>query len=167
MIGPIGSHLSTLCRLALHISDIPIHPMDTSKHNTFLDGLRSAVRLAGAEGKVLTLFFTVSPLDCLAKRKGWIKLASSYERICFQGRDLEDPLYLDAINSLLASGEYPYLFTNDELDGLLMVSSILISLFLAWLQLIPTLTICWRKVVLELLYNASNSPHKYNITRFW
>ena len=60
MIGPIGSHLSTLCRLALHISDIPIHAVDTSKQNTFLDGLRSAVRQTGAEGKALTLFFTVS-----------------------------------------------------------------------------------------------------------
>ena len=63
LIGPIGSHLSTLSRLALHISDIPIHAVDTSKQNTFLDGLRSAVRLTGAEGKVLTLFFTVSQPD--------------------------------------------------------------------------------------------------------
>ena len=64
MIGPIGAHLGTLARLALHISDIPVHAVDTSKHNTFLDGLRSAVRLTGAEGKVLTLFFTVSVLIC-------------------------------------------------------------------------------------------------------
>lgn len=28
-------------------------------------------------------------------------------------------MYLDAINSVLICGEYPHLFTNDELDGLL------------------------------------------------
>ena len=60
MIGPIGVHLGTLCKLALHVADIAIHPVDTSKQNTFLDGVRSAVRLTGAEGKILTLFFTVS-----------------------------------------------------------------------------------------------------------
>ncbi len=60
MVGPIGAHLSTLAQLALHVADISIHQMDTSKQNTFLDGLRSAVRLTGAEGKILTLLFTVS-----------------------------------------------------------------------------------------------------------
>jgi len=60
LVGPIGSHLSTLIRLALHVSDLPIHPIDSSKQNTFFDGLRSAVRLTGSEGKVLTIFFTVS-----------------------------------------------------------------------------------------------------------
>lgn len=38
-----------------------------------------------------------------------------------QSRDLADPVYLDAINSLLVSGEYPHLFSNDEMDGLLQV----------------------------------------------
>jgi dynein heavy chain len=33
---------------------------------------------------------------------------------------LKDDLYLDAINSLLISGEYPHLFTNDEMEGLLL-----------------------------------------------
>ena len=28
-------------------------------------------------------------------------------------------MYLDALNSVLICGEYPHLFTNDELDGLL------------------------------------------------
>lgn len=37
---------------------------------------------------------------------------------------MEDPVYLDAINSLLISGEYPHLFTNDEMDGLLQVNII-------------------------------------------
>lgn len=38
-----------------------------------------------------------------------------------QARDLVDPVCLDAVNSLLVCGEYPLLFTSDELDGLLMV----------------------------------------------
>ena len=60
LVGPIGTHLGTLCKLALHMADIPIHHIDTSKQNTFFDGLRSAVRITGAEGKKLTVFFTVS-----------------------------------------------------------------------------------------------------------
>ncbi|OWF37572.1 Dynein heavy chain 5, axonemal [Mizuhopecten yessoensis] len=93
LIGAVGSHLATLCKLALHVADVPIHKVDTSKQSNFFDGLRSAVRLCGSEGKILSLMFTA--------------------------RDLEDPVYLDAINSLLISGEYPHLFSNDELEGLL------------------------------------------------
>ncbi|XP_067674368.1 uncharacterized protein [Haliotis asinina] len=93
LIGAVGSHLATLCRLALHVADIPIHKVDTAKQSNFFDGLRSAIRLSGSEGKIITLMFT--------------------------SRDLADPVYLDAINSLLVSGEYPHLFSNDEMDGLL------------------------------------------------
>ena len=67
--------------------------IDTSKRNTFFDGLRSALRITGSEGKKIN--------------------------ICFSARDLEDDIYLDALNSVLTCGEYPHLFTNDELDGLL------------------------------------------------
>ena len=66
LVGPVGSHLGTLCKLALHVADIPIHTVDTAKQNTFFDGLRSAVRLSGAEGKMLTLGFTVSIHDSYA-----------------------------------------------------------------------------------------------------
>lgn len=93
LVGPIGSHLSTLCRLALHMNELEIHQMDTSKYSTFMDGLRSAIRMTGTEGKILTIF-----LD---------------------GRQLTNDQYLDAINSVLISGEYPHLFSNDEMDGLL------------------------------------------------
>lgn len=41
---------------------------------------------------------------------------------CIQEQDLVSGQYVDAINSLLVSGEYPFLFTNDELDSLLLVS---------------------------------------------
>ena len=44
--------------------------------------------------------------------------------VLFQSRDLLDSVYLDAINSLLVSGEYPHLFSNDEMDGLLLVRSL-------------------------------------------
>lgn len=37
----------------------------------------------------------------------------------FQARGLEDDIFLDALNSILISGSYPHLFSNDELDGLL------------------------------------------------
>jgi dynein heavy chain len=60
LVGPIGSHLGTLCKLALHVADLHTHHIDTSKQNTFFDGLRSAVRMTGAEGKTLTLTFDVS-----------------------------------------------------------------------------------------------------------
>lgn len=93
LIGAVGCHLARLCRLALHVADIPIHKMDASKQSNFFDGLRSAIRLSGSEGKIITLLFT--------------------------SRDLNDEVYLDAINSLLISGEYPHLFSNDEMDGLL------------------------------------------------
>ncbi|XP_071818739.1 dynein axonemal heavy chain 5-like isoform X4 [Apostichopus japonicus] len=93
MIGAIGNHLTTLVNLALHVADMPTHPIDSSRSNTFFDGLRSAVRLSGTEGKMLTLLFT--------------------------GRDLRQKEYLNAVNSLLVAGEYPQLFSNDELESLL------------------------------------------------
>ena len=42
--------------------------------------------------------------------------------LSLKARDLKDEVYLDAINSLLVCGEYPPLFSNDELDGLLQVT---------------------------------------------
>lgn len=62
LIGAVGSHLTTLCQLALHVADVQTLKMDTSKQSNFFDGLRSAVRLTGSEGKILTLVFTVSIL---------------------------------------------------------------------------------------------------------
>ena len=60
LVGAIGSHLETLCKLALHVAELPIHKIETHKSNSFFDGLRSAVRLSGSEGKSLTLMFNVS-----------------------------------------------------------------------------------------------------------
>lgn len=40
-------------------------PVDSSKTSSFFDSLRSAVRSAGAEGKCVSLIFTVSLLENL------------------------------------------------------------------------------------------------------
>lgn len=67
MIGSIGTHLNSLAALALYMLEYPIHPVDCTYPNTFLDGLRSAVRQAGCDGKTTTVLFTVSLLpDCLS-----------------------------------------------------------------------------------------------------
>ena len=60
MIGSIGTHLNSLAALALYMLEYPIHPVDCTYPNTFLDGLRSAVRQAGCDGKTTTVLFTVS-----------------------------------------------------------------------------------------------------------
>lgn len=65
LIGPVGSHLTTLCKLALHVADIPSHTIDTSRHTLFLDSLRAALRMTGAEGKKLALVFNVRILRIL------------------------------------------------------------------------------------------------------
>ena len=43
--------------------------------------------------------------------------------VMLTARELVDPMFLDAINSLLVSGEYAHIFSNDELEGLLQVSA--------------------------------------------
>lgn len=47
----------------------------------------------------------------------------SYSGSLIQAPDLRDDMYFDALNSLLVSGEYPPLFSVDELDSLLQVIS--------------------------------------------
>ena len=67
LVGAVGSHLTTLCQLALHVADVQVLRIDTSKQSNFFDGLRSAVRLTGSEGKILTLMFTVSSLHIYSR----------------------------------------------------------------------------------------------------
>ncbi|RDD45872.1 Dynein heavy chain 5, axonemal [Trichoplax sp. H2] len=97
LVGQVGSHLSTYVRFALYVCGIPQHHVDTSSGNTFYDGLRSAVRLTGAEGKRLA--------------------------IVLKANDLKNSVIIDAVNSILISGECSKLFSNDELDGLLQALS--------------------------------------------
>lgn len=67
LIGSIGTHLKSLAALALYMLEYPIHPVDCTYPNTFLDGLRSAVRQAGCDGKTTTVLFTVSILPVFIK----------------------------------------------------------------------------------------------------
>ncbi len=39
-----------------------------------------------------------------------------------QEEDLSSPLVADTLNSVMACGELPTLYTNDEMEGLLQVS---------------------------------------------
>ena len=59
LIGPIGSQLSDLAALALYMLEYPIHTIDCSYRGSFLDGLRSAVRRAGCDGKTTTIIIKV------------------------------------------------------------------------------------------------------------
>jgi hypothetical protein len=42
-----------------------------------------------------------------------------------QEEDLSSPLVADTLNSVMACGELPTLYTNDEMEGLLQVSCII------------------------------------------
>ncbi|KAM4694307.1 uncharacterized protein O3C94_004765 [Discoglossus pictus] len=95
LVGPVGSHLSTLVKLALYIADIPLHSLDTTGHNNFINSLKSAVQISAVEGKPTAILLTA--------------------------QDLDTGSYLDAINSLLICGEYPSLFTTEEMSDLLQV----------------------------------------------
>jgi hypothetical protein len=59
LVGPIGSQLSDLAALALYMLEYPIHTIDCSYRGSFLDGLRSAVRRAGCDGKTTTIMIKV------------------------------------------------------------------------------------------------------------
>ncbi len=59
LVGSIGTHLASLVRLVLYMVNIPIYHIDCSNKSSFFDGLRSAVRTAGCEGKRTALLLTV------------------------------------------------------------------------------------------------------------
>ncbi|MBN3318102.1 DYH6 protein, partial [Atractosteus spatula] len=94
VVGSPGSHLRTLLKLALFVSHIPLHNLDASQPAQFFSSLKSAVRLT-AEGKTAALLLTA--------------------------RELTDESYLDAINSILISGDYVPLFTPEEIRDILQV----------------------------------------------
>ncbi|XP_064411344.1 dynein axonemal heavy chain 5-like [Latimeria chalumnae] len=118
LIGTVGSHLRSLVKLALYIAGVLIHPMDTSEKSNFFNSLKSAIQQSGVEGKHTAILLT--------------------------GRELVDDMYLDAINSLLTCGEYPPLYSTEEMNDLLQV-------------LIPTL----RRDHPHLM----NNPMKYFVSR--
>ncbi|XP_068137634.1 dynein axonemal heavy chain 5-like isoform X2 [Hyperolius riggenbachi] len=95
LVGCMGSHLSTLVKLALYVADTPLHAVDTSGHSNFINSLKSAIQISAVEGKPTAILLTAE--------------------------ELVDESCLDAINSLLACGEYNPLFTTEEMNDLLQV----------------------------------------------
>ncbi|RXM36617.1 Dynein heavy chain 5, axonemal [Acipenser ruthenus] len=95
IVNSPGSHLRTLLKLALYIADIPLQRVDTSQKAHFFNSLKSAVRHAATDRKVAALLLTA--------------------------RELGDDSYLDAINSILISGEYAPLFSREEMHDLLQI----------------------------------------------
>ncbi|KAM8953036.1 dynein axonemal heavy chain 5-like [Pelodytes ibericus] len=95
LVGSEGSPLSTLAKLALYVADIPLHVLDTSGHNNFINSLKSAIQISAVEGKTTAILLTA--------------------------KELVVDSYLDVINSLLICGEYASLFTTEEMNDLLQV----------------------------------------------
>ncbi|XP_041109797.1 dynein heavy chain 8, axonemal-like [Polyodon spathula] len=95
IVNSPGSHLQTLLKLALYITDIPLQRVDTSQKAHFFNSLKSAVRHAATDRKVAALLLTA--------------------------RELGDDSYLDAINSILISGDYAPLFSREEMHDLLQI----------------------------------------------
>ncbi|XP_018096048.2 dynein heavy chain 5, axonemal [Xenopus laevis] len=95
LVGAVGSHLSTLVKMALYVADIPLHALDTSSHSNFINSLKSAIQISAVEGKPTAIMLTAQELDIES--------------------------YVDAINSLLICGEYAPLFSSEEMNDLLQV----------------------------------------------
>ncbi|XP_078503742.1 dynein axonemal heavy chain 5-like [Lissotriton helveticus] len=95
LVGSVGSHLRTLVKLSLYMADVPLHPVDTSGHHNFMNSLKSAIQMSAVEGNATAILLTA--------------------------QDLVEAYYLDAINSLLTCGEYPSLFSTEEMTDLLQV----------------------------------------------
>ncbi|KAJ1151043.1 hypothetical protein NDU88_003830 [Pleurodeles waltl] len=95
LVGSVGSHLRTLVKLSLYVADVHLYPVDTSGHHNFLNSLKSAIQMSAVEGNATAILLTA--------------------------QDLVEASYLDAINSLLICGEYPSLFSTEEMTDLLQV----------------------------------------------
>ncbi|XP_073445808.1 uncharacterized protein [Dendrobates tinctorius] len=95
LVGCVGSHLSTLVKLALYVADIRLHTLDISGKNSLMSSLKSAIEISAVEGKPTAIL-------CNA------------EELATEG-------CLNAINSLLTCGEYLPLFTTEEMNDLLQV----------------------------------------------
>ncbi|XP_075124385.1 uncharacterized protein LOC142197756 [Leptodactylus fuscus] len=95
LVGCVGSHLTTLVKLALYMADIPLHALDISGNNSFMNSLKSAIQISAVEGKPTAILCTE-------------------EELATEG-------CLNAINSLLICGEYAPLFTAEEMNDILHV----------------------------------------------
>ena len=91
-VGSVGTKMSVLLQLVCRVANLTQFKIDFTSESSFMDGLRSVVRMTGSEGRTLAVIISA--------------------------RDLTDELYLHTLNSLLISGDYPTLFSTDEIDGL-------------------------------------------------
>ena len=55
IVGAVGSHLTQLTRLALHVADLRPVVIDSSRPTSFFDSFRSAIRVAGTEGQPVSV----------------------------------------------------------------------------------------------------------------
>ncbi len=91
-VGSVGTRMSVLLRLVCRVANLTQFDIDFSSEDSFMDGLRSLVRMTGSEGRTLA--------------------------VCVSARDLTHDMYLHTLNSLMISGDFPTLFSADEIDGL-------------------------------------------------
>ena len=115
MVGSLGSDLVTLAKLSLYIARFNFHTVDCSNMKVFDESMRGLFRLSGLEGQPTGTVFTVSIWEI-----GDLSCVILYHCI-LQADDIENKLILETLNSILAIGDVPTLFSNDEVDGLLEV----------------------------------------------
>ena len=58
VVGAVGSHLTQLTRLALHVSELRPITIDSSRPTSFFDSFRSAIRVAGIEGQPVSVMLS-------------------------------------------------------------------------------------------------------------
>lgn len=115
VVGSLGQPLKELVSLALYVAGYSLHHIDTHSQGAFRDQMRSLFRLAGLEGKQVAVLVTVSTHDVLCVC--WsVPLLQEDDLLC---REVANTL-----TSLISTSELPTLFSNDEMEGLIQVSSL-------------------------------------------
>eukprot|EP00118_Oscarella_pearsei_P013596 m.109954 g.109954 ORF g.109954 m.109954 type:complete len:5180 (+) comp37381_c0_seq5:135-15674(+) len=94
VVGRHGLNLTGLCKLALYISGFQVLSDGVDGQlATFHERLRTAYRLAGCDGKGCS--------------------------IILKEKDLDNPSIMEIVYAVTVTGEFPTLFSNDELEGFL------------------------------------------------
>eukprot|EP00116_Pleurobrachia_bachei_P010936 sb/3471198/ len=92
-IGSHGNDLPMLVNLAAFIGGLEMFVVKSTKPQHFFEQARTAFRVAGSEGRPCVLLVNSSIAH--------------------------DENLMEKLNSALLAGEIPFLFTHDEMDGLL------------------------------------------------
>ena len=87
----------------------------------FDESMRGLFRLSGLEGQPTATVFTVSMQVYTKIVEFLVSFLPMYTLALPQADDIENKLILETLNSILAIGDVPTLFSNDEVDGLLEV----------------------------------------------